>query len=224
MPKLRIRQPATATLAACIVLGLGGMTSARAAILTNSPSLPLLDVPYNSSVDAGCFATMCVSAGSLTLTSASSTFDITGQNIVANATYSAMLTDLFGAPIGTVNLTGTLQEEVVDRVTDTDTGLWATDITAFSLSGTALSQTVTMAQDPDNASTGATSVTSNGDGTYLVTSFFDMFVDLSLSSDPVQTADTGPIYFDVSVPEPSTLALLAVPVFALAVLRRRPKA
>jgi hypothetical protein len=177
-----------------------------------------------SSADAGCFAdaAVCVSAGSLTLTSVvSSTFDITGQDIVANATYTAMLTDLLGNPIGTVNLSGTMQQEVLGRVTDSDTGIWDTEATALDLSGTVLSSTLTMTQDPNNASTGATSISSNGDGTYLVTGFFDMFVDLSLAAAQTQTSQQGPIYFDVAVPEPSSMALLGAPLAFLLFLRRR---
>jgi hypothetical protein len=211
-------------LAACIVLGLGGISPARADIITSSPSLPLLNVPYGSSVPAGCFtlAAVCVSSGALTLTSVvSSTFDGTGQEIVADVSYATVLTNLFGVAIGPVDLTGTMNESVVGRTTDADTGYWDTDETALSVSGTALGNTLSMTQDPDNASTGGTSATSDGDGTYLVNSFFDMFVDLSLGTAPPQTTQTGPIHFDVTVPEPSTLALLAAPLLALAFIRRR---
>ena len=224
MSKFYAVHPATTALAACILFGIGSIGPARAGIVTTDPSLPLLNTPYFSTTDAGCFAlaAVCVSAGSLSMTSVgSSTFDGAGQEIVASATYTAMLTDLFGTPIGTVDLTGSIQETVQGRSSDTDTGLWATDVTGLSLSGTVLSETMTMSQDPDNASTGATSIADQGDGTYLVTSFFDMFVDLSLASAPPETVDSTPVYFDVTVPEPSSLALLCVPVFALAVLRRR---
>jgi hypothetical protein len=224
MSQLRLCRPASAALAGCIVLGLGGITSASAGIITASPSLPLLDVPYASSIDAGCFsgAGVCVSAGTLTLTSeVSSTFDGTGQEIVVEVTYAAVLTNLFGVAIGPVDLTGTMNESVVGRTTNSDTGIWDTEETALSVIGTALGDTLSMTQDPDNGSTGSTSIASNGDGTYLVTSFFDMFVDLSLGTGPPQTTAQGPIFFDVSVPEPSSLALLAVALMALAFVRRR---
>ena len=224
MSQPRKLRPTPVTFAACIIMTVGGFTAASADVTTTSPSLPLLNIPYVSIMQAGCFtgAGVCVSSGSLTMTSTvSSTFDIAGQHIVADASYTAELTDLFGTPIGSVDLTGTMQEDVLDRTTDADTGTWFTDVSALSLSGSALGDTLAMTQDPDNASTGATAIADNGDGTYLVSSFFDMFVDLSLSSAPPETVDAGPIFFDVAVPEPSTLGLLAVPVFALALLRRR---
>src|ERR1039457_3376584 len=132
-----------------------------------------------------------------------------------------MRRDCFGGPIEPVSLTGTMNETVVGRTTDTETGIWDTNETALSLSGTALGDTLSMTQDPANASTGATALSNNGDGTYLVVSFFDMFVDLSLGTEPPQTTTHGPIFFDVAVPEPSSLALLAVPLVALAFVRRR---
>ena len=224
MTKLHKIRTTPTVLATCAIMAVGGISAARADITTTSPSLPLLNIPYESAQQAGCFTDtpVCVSAGALTITSTiSSTFDVTGQHIVANATYTAMLTDLFGTPIGLVDLSGTMQEDVLARTTDADIGTWFADISTLSLSGTVFGDMLTMTQDLVNASNGSTAIADNGDGTYLVTSFFDMFVDLSLNSSPPETVASGPIYFDVTVPEPSSLALLSVPVFALALLRRR---
>jgi hypothetical protein len=210
------------------------MTSARADIISSSPSLPVLDVPYTSAVGAGCFpaAGFCVSAGSLTLT-APATSDFTtspgNQLITSDATYSGELTtDPGGAPAGTLNLTGTIAQEVVGRTSDTETGSWVDDITSLSLSGTLEGNPLDLTLDPADLSedTGSTSITSLSGGQndgkeslYDISSFFDVFVELSYNNGALTT--TRQITGEIGVPEPASLTLLAAPLLALGVARRR---
>ena len=110
-------------LALCLAgLALGG-TNARAAVFSSTPSLPPLNVPFVSA-GVGCFsvAALCIQPGSVTFTSATSTFDPSGQDIVANAVYTGTLTDLSHNALGPVVLTGTLKEEVLGRTFSTETG------------------------------------------------------------------------------------------------------
>jgi hypothetical protein len=201
-----------------------GATAARADVVTNSPSLPVLDSPYIASASIGCFPTamVCVSAGSLTLTSlVSSTFTGTEQDITADATYMGELTNLSNSPIGPLDLTGTVTEEILGRMSDTDTGTWTTDLTALSLSGPALGQTLDVVLDSSNASAGTTSVTPIGEHTYDIGSFFDIYLDLSIPGTPLSTS-VGPVQASLQpVNEPASLALLAAPLLALAATRRR---
>src|SRR5947207_5581855 len=168
-------------LAACAALALAGIGSARASVISSTPTLPLLGVPYVSSTGAGCFAAagVCVSPGTFTLTApVSSTFGPTGQDIVTGATYAGILTNLSLVPIGLVNLSGTVEQEVEGRTFATETGSWTTDLIALSLSGLVLGHTLTLTLDPAHPgeSTGLTSITDisiGQDKRFRIDSFYD---------------------------------------------------
>jgi hypothetical protein len=231
MRQLRLHRPVPVVLVACVAIGLGGMTSARADIISSSPSLPVLDVPYTSAVGAGCFplAGFCITAGALTLT-APVTSNIVGSNqdITTGASYSGELTTYpGGTPITPVNLTGTIEQEVLGRTSNTETGTWVTDITSLSLSGTVDGYPLDLTLDLADPSTGSTSITSLGGGQgnqggslYDISSFFDVFVDLTYHT-PTPLHVTKEITGEIGVPEPASLVLLAAPLLALAVARRR---
>jgi hypothetical protein len=138
------------------------------------PTLPLLNAPYTSAEGAGCFpvAGVCVTAGSLTLTSlVTSTFNLFGQDIVADALYSGQLTTLGGMLLGPVTLSGIVQQEVLGRTFSIEAGSWTTDLTALDLSGPVLGHTVTLGLDAGNTSSGTTSVVPSG-GQFVISIFF----------------------------------------------------
>ena len=108
---------------------------ARASVITDSPSLPLLGVPYVSS-SGSCFPALsiCVSDGTSTLTSpVVSSFELDGQHITSGVTFSATLTDLADNPLAPVELTGTVEQVVLGRTSDTETGTWNTELVSLSL-------------------------------------------------------------------------------------------
>lgn len=196
---------------------------ARADVISSTATLPLLDAPYVASTGAGCFTTagVCVAGGSLTLTSLVSTsFNSFGQDILTDAVYTATLTNLGNTPIGSLTLTGTVEQEVIGRFTSTQTGSWTDDLVAVALSGPALGNTLTLGLDPSDTSSGTTSIVPVGDGTFLINSFFDVFVDLSLDSPtPLQTS-VGPIELTATAaPEPAGLVLLGLPLLTLCAVR-----
>jgi hypothetical protein len=91
-------------------------SSTHADVISSTPTLPLLDIPYLSSTGVGCFpaADVCVSSGSFTLTSVlSSSFNASGQDINTTVEYSGVLTNLSNVPIGPVHLSGVLEQEVL---------------------------------------------------------------------------------------------------------------
>ena len=46
--------------AMCLIAGLAAPGAARAGVISNSPTLPLLGIPYGSPTGAGCFAAVGV--------------------------------------------------------------------------------------------------------------------------------------------------------------------
>jgi hypothetical protein len=228
MAQLGFRRPIAAVLVTGMVIGLGGIAAARAAVITNSPSLPVLDNPYVSVLGSDCFSTanVCIGDGSVRLIApASSSFSGGNQDITSDAIFTGNLTSFTtSAPLGTLTLTGTMEQLVLGRGADTDTGNWNTEIETLSLSGPALGTTLGLTLDRSTPSTGTTSDIPDGEGAFLISSFFDVFVDLQLEGTNL-TATRGPIEFDLQpAPEPASLALLAAPLLALAAVRRRRSA
>jgi hypothetical protein len=222
------RSSLAACLAPCIAILLTAMPSARAAVISATPTLPVLGAPYASPTGAGCFpvAGVCISLGTLTPVSlVSSTFDADSQNIVANVVYSGLLTTLANSPLGPISLTGTMEQEVLGRTFATELGTWETELVALSLSGPVLGRTLTLMLDASTPSTGETSIEPSGSGggeQFRIDSFFDVFVELSLDTTPPLVTTRGPIRASlVALPEPGTAALLGLGLAGLAWQRWR---
>jgi hypothetical protein len=217
MPKLRLL---ATLLAAAGLLAFG--SAARAAVIANSATLPPLGVGFSIGGGGSCFpaAGVCAVPGVLTFTSiASSSFNPTSQDIVANATLTATVT--MGSTVLPVVLTGTAEEEVFGRTTTTETGNWPTQLLSLDLSGPVLGHTLDIGLDTSHTSTGGASVDDvpGQDGLFRVDSFFDVFVELTFDQIPPLSTTRGPLRVSLA-PEPATLALLAAPLFGLAMLRR----
>src|SRR4051812_12426916 len=90
-----------------VIVALTGMAvlaarATHASVISDTPTLPLLDVPYTTT-GLGCFplAGVCVSGGTWTMTAPfSSIFNSMGQDITSTVLYSGTLTDLSNGPIG----------------------------------------------------------------------------------------------------------------------------
>ena len=220
----RSKQARFGFLAAGVALSaaLGG--PAQASVVTPTASLPLIGIPYLSpGAGAGCFtvATACVNPGPFIQTSVvSDIFSGGNQEIIANVTYEATLTPPgLTNIIGSVLLTGTVDETVLSRTSDTETGSFTVDLTALTLSGPLSlpgeplldGKTLTVGLDtsnPLNTSSGKTTIAADG-GMFRIDSFFDVFADISLdlSPSPSPSTSVGPILL-VAVPEPSTWAMM----------------
>jgi hypothetical protein len=213
-----------------LLAGLTLCTAGRAAVVTNSTTLPPLGVGFSIGGGGSCFSAVgvCAVPGILTFTSiASSSFNLRGQDIVANATLTADVTML--STVTPVLLTGTVEEEVIGRTATTQTGSWPTQLLSFDLGGPVvigtLSGTLDLGLDTSHTSTGGASVDDapGQDGLFSVDSFFDVFVELTfdqgLPGIPPLSTTRGPFVVSLA-PEPATLVLLAGPILGLAVLRR----
>ena len=197
-----------------------GNASALAAVISSTPALPLLGVPYSSATGVGCFpaAGFCIEAGSLTLTALSSNhFNMSGEDLTMQASYTGTLTDTSDHPIGPVALTGSVEEEVLGRTFSTETGSWNTKLLSLALSGPLGAHTLTLGLGASD-STGTDSIDPIGDGSFRIDSFFDVFVDLTLDSLPPLHATRGPVLLTLPptpLPAPAGLTLLAAPLLFL---------
>jgi hypothetical protein len=201
--------------------------SAQASVITPTASLPLVGVPYVSpGAGAGCFTvvTACVNPGPFIQTSVvSDMFSVAGQEIMANVTYDATLTPVGGTTIiGSVALTGTVDETVLGRTSNGETGSFTVDITGLTLSGPLSlpsepllnGKTLSVGLDTSDSSSGTTTITPDG-GMFRINSFFDVFVDISLDIPSAPSTSVGPILL-IAVPEPSTWAMMLIGFAGLA--------
>jgi hypothetical protein len=208
-------------------LAVAAATPAGASVITSTPTLPLLGVPYTTSPGANCFplAGVCFSDATFTLTTpVSSSFNAAGQDITSGALYSATLTDLSDNPLGTLELTGTAEQEVLGRTSSTELGSWTTDLVSLSLSGPLLGHTLTLSLDttPGHESTGETSIEQIDRNRFRIDSFFDVFVDLTLDTLPPLHTTRGPIHATAgTIPEPPSIAAIAAALALMPGLYRR---
>jgi hypothetical protein len=236
--RIVVSKHACSALVAAVLAVAGALTgAAQATVYLTSPSLPLIGVPYISPSGAGCFdiAMACVTPGAFTLTSIVSSTFVPGdglllpavQDAVADATYDATLTPIVGNTIvGSVSLKGVVDERIKGRTSDTETGIFATDITGLSLSGELMlsgggpldgaTLMVTLGGSP---STGTTTITADG-SVFKIDSFFDVFIDVSIPGTTLSKS-VGPILL-VAVPEPSTWAMVLIGFAGLSFAARRP--
>ena len=150
-----------------------------------------------------------------------------GQDIISGAIYSGTLTDLAHVPIMPVQLSGTVEQEVLGRTFPTQLGSWTVDLVSLSLSGLVLGHMLTLTLDPahEDESTGTTSITPigpSGIGGFRIDSFFDVFVELSLDT-PIPLTTTREITAEAvqAVPEPSSIAAIAIALSMTGILYRR---
>jgi len=205
-----------------------GMGSVRA-FPSESPTLPLLGSPYT--IGGGtCFpiAQFCVAGGELTLTSVvPGGFVQSGSNqfITAYATDVIQVNNLSSVPVGTVTLTGTVEQEVIGRLSPDSLGSWTVDLISLSLSGTLAGYPVTLELNPADLAldSGTTSIVQDK-AFFDVSSYFDVFATVSynppggpLTATPSGTATATPAL----APEPATLALLGGSLLVMSAVRRR---
>ena len=129
-----------------------------------------------------------------------------------------------GVPIasGPVSLQGGVQVLTQGKTGNT-TGTFDTEIVAMSLTGTFGGNPIEVRENPNQPSTGQTTITDIGGGLFRIDSFFDVFTEISLDGGQNFTPAAGSVRVDL-MPEPATLGLLAFGLGAVVLGRRNRKA
>jgi PEP-CTERM motif len=137
-----------------------------------------------------------------------------------NSTFTGVAT---GGPLGNstqpVLLTGPVSITLFGRPTNNMTGTFNTEMTQLDLSGGG----IFIRESPTLQSTGATMITDNGNGTFHIDSFFDIFTELSLDGGQTWTPSSSSTHVDLvaAAPEPGTLFLLGAGALVLVLRGRR---
>jgi hypothetical protein len=177
--------------------------------------------------------TICVPAACVQNATISDFTDITGplnptgsQIVSADAVFSAdVYTNNSGSPgtlIGPLTAPGSVDITYLDRNLMMPLGTFTADLTEFDFSGTLIGHTFVVMQNPSKMSTGVTTIERvlPLDDTYKVSSFFDVFAELSIDGGPFVPGQ--PITTSL-VPEPGYAAAagsILVGIFAFARRRR----
>jgi hypothetical protein len=202
--------------------------------------LPAVMGVYSTNTNA-CFTggtggTVCL-FGDGSVIPASITTSISGNNELTTFRFlfAGLITDGSSNPLGTVNLNGDGKVTVFARGSDSQLGTFSTQMTQLDLSGiisgnSALGGITLMTRlESEDAnlpspppSTGSTTVSTGPGNGFLVTSFFDVFTEISITggSSWIQQ-NNAPTEVDLlASPEPGSLVLLGAGCLALALRRR----
>jgi hypothetical protein len=203
---------------------LSGGVSAQ--VITTDPSLPPVNGAY---VATGPAAAVYSGPGlTITLQNVIDTSFSNIQHVTSGAneleTFNSSATgdiSFNGGPLVPVTLSGPVETETFGKIGVT-TGTFNTQMLSLDLTGSFAGHSAELMLDPANATTGQTTVSDVGGGNFQITSFFDVFTELSLDGGPFIPQNNGPSLLTLqNMPEPSGVALLACG--GLAVLRRRSR-
>jgi len=129
-----------------------------------------------------------------------------------------------GSPFQPSTGSGPVQTVVHGKIGNT-TGLFSTEMLSMSLSGSSPFGPFMIRESPTLASTGQTSISDLGGGNYLITSFFDIFTELSVDGGATWIPATGSVRMNLEqVPEPSSAALLVLGLLGSRIFLRRRSA
>jgi hypothetical protein len=202
-----------------------GLTVGHADIIQSSIVLPPPAGVYQ--LPTICVPAACVQNATISgFTNIIGPLNPTGDQMVsADAVFFAdVYTNNNGSPgtlIGPLTAPGSVDITYVDRNLTMPLGTFTADLTAFDFSGALIGHTFEVMQNPSQMSTGVTTIERvlPVDDTYRVTSFFDIFAQLSIDGGPFVPGQPIPVSL---VPEPGyATAAGAVLVGILAFARRR---
>lgn len=205
--------------AGCFVL------HARAQVISSSPNLPPLNGQYVANGPIGYnVGGNFIQVNNLDLMNFSA-------NIPPPTIFSGTVSSFFdvfvdlsidfnGGPFGPATTTGLVTEQITSAELGTNATLYSAQMTQMDISG--LPGGIQLRIDPVTPSTGPTAITSVGINEFGISSFFDIFTDISLDGGNTWTpALNAPALTLEPAPEPGTIALLSLGGAGLLWKRRR---
>jgi hypothetical protein len=196
-------------------------------IIEPTPTLPPPNAVYllgATCIPAVCLQNIAISNFILTSASISGNNELTTSDLTLNAD---VFTNPSGGPgmfINSIVMTGSVDITFFGRNTLIAQGIFPAQITSLDLSGSFMGLTGTHSVDaqlnPAQTTDGVTSVKEISRGAFLISSFFDVFAELSIDSGPFVPGPQRVL--DLATPEPTSAALLLVGgLFAGALKMRR---
>jgi hypothetical protein len=192
-----------------------------------SSSLPPSQGGYVSPADVhACFAvgggTACVEHGNHFGFDLTDTQEVNGNQVESfNSHFSGLMS--FQGNNFAITLTGPVQIQINGRPDNTTLGEFSTEMLSMVLSGTTPLGPIQIRESPTLASLGSTKITDNGNGTFHIDSFFDVFTELSVDGGQSwHPSTTGAARVDlVDSPEPGTWFLVSAALIGVGAIRRR---
>jgi hypothetical protein len=211
--------PNTTQLAVLALMAYG--TLAHASLVQSTPQLPPPNGIYT--LPLICLPGFCVSGASID--NFHTVSDIFGANetVTSTANFAAQVfTNVGGSPgslLGSLSVGGNVDFTYFGRTSPTQLGTFNAQITDFDFTGAFAGHAFAIMQNPAFPSTGVTTISEIADRKFLVTSFFDVFAELSIDGGPFVP---GPPRHTVvqAVPEPASGVLAILGIFAFALRRR----
>ncbi len=195
-------------------------------IIEPTSTLPPPDAAYslgNTCISVVCLENITISNFVLTNTPKPGPDELTASDVTLTADVFTNNGGMPGSPINSIVMTGSVDITYFGRTTPTAQGTFDAQITSLDLSGTFMgltgSHSVDAQLNPNQSSTGITTVQEIGKGMFQISSFFDVYAELSIDSGPFVP---GPPRTLDLVPEPASGALMlgACLVFGSLTIRR----
>ena len=120
------------------------------------------------------------------------------------------LVSVGGSPGMPFTLTGPVSVIAYGRTNDSELGTFNTQMLSMDLTGSVAGHSVEVMLDPNQSTLGQTTIAASGN-MFHITSFFDVFTEISLDHGAFVPQTNGPTVVTLgTVPEPSTLVMGAI--------------
>ncbi len=147
------------------------------------------------------------------------TFYSSGEHHHSVATLEGMIS-VNGSPSQSTNASGNIDTVAFGKGPGNTTGTFQTEMLAMSLNGNSPFGPYMLRESPTLPSLGQTSISDIGGGLYRIDSFFDVFTELSIDGGATWIPSVSASHVVLS-PEPGSLILFGLGVFALSGVTRR---